>query len=208
MNTNIFILSGLVSLVSTLTLIVIIYNASPSTRAEMHIGRIIGIVLAIYTIINVFYYFKLIPPVPLALETGIAAHDIKVENNNYIVTFENNAEHIFWREHKLKFTYNPDQNVYVFASIFAPTEIKKLIFHRWKWYNDTSDEWEIIEDIGYDISGGRNGGYRGYTFKNNVKEGLWKVDVITEEELVIGVIDFEIVMKNNSQAIKLVEKKF
>ncbi len=64
------------------------------------------------------------------------------------------------------------------------------------WHNDNADEWEIVEDIGYDIAGGRDDGYRGYTFKQNVKEGLWKVEVITEEELILGVINFEIISSN------------
>tara|TARA_R110002049_G_scaffold268752_1_gene445509 strand:- start:36957 stop:38075 length:1119 start_codon:yes stop_codon:yes gene_type:complete len=209
MNTNVFIFSGLVSLITTLTVIIVIYIKSPSTRKEIHLGKLIGILFLIYSTINLFYFFKLIPPVPLALETGIVAHNIKVENNQYLITYEADKRNFFWRKHKLKFKYNPGENVYVFTSIFAPTDIKKSIFHRWEWFNDTTDTWDIVEDIGYDINGGRNGGYRGYTFKNNVKQGLWKIEVITEEEeLVIGVIDFEIVMDDGFQAVKVVEKGF
>ena len=103
----------------------------------------------------------------------------------------------------------PGENVYIFASIFAPTDINKTIFHRWKWYNDNIGGWETIEDIGYDINGGRDAGYRGYTFKNNVKEGLWKVEVITEEELVIGVINFEIIISTTMlHPMGVVDKKF
>ena len=208
MNTNVFIVSGLVSLILTLTLIIVIYYKSPSTRAELHLGKLIGFIFIIYTTINFFYFFKLIPPVPLALENGIVAHNIIMKNNDYIVSYEPEESYVFWREHRLKFIYNPGEEVYVFTSIFAPTDIKKIIFHRWNWYNDETEEWEILEDIGYDITGGRNGGFRGYTFKNNVKEGLWKVEVITEEELVIGVIDFEIIVSTSIQPKRLVDKKF
>ena len=208
MNTGIFIFSGLVSLIVTLILIIVIYSLSPSTRAELRIGKIIGIIVTMYTVINLFYFSKLIPPVPLALENGIVAHDIKVENNNYVVSYETDDWFIFWRDHRLKFIYAPGENVYVFTSIFAPTDIKKSILHRRKWYNDATDEWEIVEDIGYNITGGRDAGFRGFTFKNNVKKGLWKIDVITEEELVIGVIDFEIEISNSLNPLKVVNKKF
>lgn len=208
MNTNIFIFSGLVSLAVTLLLIIVIYIISPSTRAEIRIGKIIGIIFIIYATINLFYFLKLIPPVPLALDSGIAAHNIKVENNNYVVTYETDEWYVFWREHRLKFIYVPGEEVYVFTSIFAPTDIKKSILHRWKWYNDTTDKWEIVEDIGYNITGGRDGGYRGYTYKNNVKQGLWKVEVITEEELIIGVVDFEIIINTSLHPIGIVNKKF
>jgi len=206
MNTTIFIFSGLASLVFTLVFIIVIY--SKSTRKEFRIGKIIGIVFVIYTTINLFYFFNLIPPVPLALSSGIVSHNIKVENNNYVVTYETDEWNVFWREHRLKYIYIPGENVYVFTSIFAPTDIKKSIFHRWKWYNNGSNKWETVEDLGYNITGGRDAGYRGYTFKNNVKQGLWKVEVITEEELVVGIIDFEIIINSSLRPMRLVYKKF
>ncbi|WP_179006848.1 DUF2914 domain-containing protein [Winogradskyella forsetii] len=208
MSTRIFILSGIVSLVLTLLLIIVVYRKSPSTRAEVKFGKIIGIVLGLYVIINLFYIFNLIPPVPLALQNGVVAHHVTVQNNKYIVSYEKEEWYKFWREHQLKFHAKPNEAVYIFTSIFAPTQIEKSILHRWNWYNDDLEEWEVVEDIGYEIAGGRDDGYRGYTYKNNVKNGLWKVEVITEEELIIGVIDFEIIMNNSSNPSNLVEKKF
>ena len=208
MNPNIFILSGLISLITTLVLIAIIYRASPSTRAEIHLGKLIGIVFSIYLIINIFYFFRLIPPVPLALSNGIVAHQVKVENNNYLVTYETDEWYVFWRKHRLKFIQKPNEDVYVFSSIFAPTSLEKSVFHRWKWFNNTTQEWEIIEDIGYDITGGRDGGYRGYTYKNNLVEGLWKVEVLTQEELVLGIIDFEVITSDTIQPKGLTQKIF
>ncbi len=208
MNNNIFILSGVISLTSSLLLIITIYKASPSTRLEIHLGRIIGLVFIIYAFISTFYYFKLIPPVPLALESGIVAHDVRLENGKYTVTYEADESIVFWRKHRLEFIHNPKDNVYVFSSIFAPTYLQKSIFHRWKWYNKKIEKWEIVEDIGYEITGGRDGGYRGYTYKSNVKSGLWKVEVITDEEMILGVIDFEIVISTTLLPKMLVEKVF
>ena len=59
MNTNVFIFSGLISLVLTLVLIIVIYSSSPNTRTEIHKGKIIGIILSIYALINLFYFLKL-----------------------------------------------------------------------------------------------------------------------------------------------------
>lgn len=207
-NTNVFLFSGLTSLVFTLALIIIIYSRSPSTREEIRVWKIMGIVLSMYTSINLFYFFNLIPPVPLALESGIVAHNVKLENEKYVITYETDEWYVFWREHRLKFNYNPDERVYVFTSIFAPTDIKKSIFHRWKWYNPDLGDWQVVEDIGYDITGGRDDGYRGYTFKSNVKQGLWKVEVITEEELILGIVDFEIIVNASLKPFRVVHKMF
>lgn len=208
LNMDIFLISGAISLGCTLFLIVLTYGMSPSTRAEINLGKLIGMVATIYLLINLLYFLRMIPPVPLALDEGLVAHTIKIRNNEYIVSYEEDAWFIFWRDHKLKFDYRPKENVYVFSSIFAPTALEKSIFHRWKWYNSSTQEWEIVEDIGYEIIGGRDGGYRGYTYKSNVKKGQWEVEVITEEELLLGVIDFEIVVESTSVPARMVKKRF
>ncbi|WP_194852372.1 DUF2914 domain-containing protein [Nonlabens antarcticus] len=207
-NTYVFIFSGLVSLALTLALIRFIYRISPSTRAEIHLGKMIGLIFTIYTTINLFYFFNLIPPVPLALDSGIVAHDINKENSHYVVTYETNQWYVFWRKHRFDFISVPGEKVFVFTSIFAPTNIKKSIFHRWKWYNTQTSEWEVVDDIGYQITGGRDAGYRGFTFKKNVKPGLWKVEVITEEELIIGVVDFQIVVDSSLSPRGVIEESF
>ncbi|WAC02563.1 DUF2914 domain-containing protein [Lacinutrix neustonica] len=208
MSTAIFLFSGVISFICTLLLIISIYYISPSTRIEIHLGKLIGIIFAIYISINTFYLFNLIPPVPLAMDTGLVAHNIEMNGNNYVVTYEKDEWYIFWRSHRLQFVHHPDENVYVFSSIFAPTDLSKKIYHRWNWYNPKSKQWDIVEDIGYNITGGRDGGFRGYTFKSNIKSGSWKVEVITEEELVLGVIDFELIANASSGPRKLVQKEF
>ncbi len=208
MNTEIFLYSGLVSLVCTLLLIGIIYGISPSTRAEIRIGKLLAFIIGIYLLINAFYLLRLIPPVPLALEEGIAAHSVEVVNDDYVVGYESDEWFIFWRDHKKKYTYEAGQDVYVFSSIFAPTGLEKTMIHRWRWYNDDTKEWELVEDIDFDITGGRNGGFRGYSYKSNVKSGQWKVQVITKEELLLGVIDFEITHAEGLNPNRLVHKRF
>ncbi len=208
MGTTIFFISGLISLGCTLTLIMVIYSVSPSTRKEIHLGKLISIILSIYTIINIFYIFRLIPPVPLALDDGIVAHYVEKNGDNYTVTYEKNDSNIFWREYRDKFVFKPDENVYIYSSVFAPTDLVKSIIHRWKWYNEETLEWELVEDISYEITGGRDDGFRGYTYKNNIWPGLWRVEVITTEELVLGVIDFEILIDENLEPKNLVERTF
>ena len=208
MNATIFMVSGLISLATTLFLIIYIYAVSPSTRAEIKKGKMLAIVIGVYLLINIFYYFKLIPPVPLALEKGIVAHNIEKENDKYIVTFQADDWYVFWRDSSPKFIYNPGETVYIYSSIFAPTDLKKNISHRWKKYNSENKEWEILDIISFDITGGRKEGYRGYSFKNNVDFGEWKVDVITEEELVLGVIRFEIRKQKLSDKRNFIKRIF
>lgn len=208
MNTMVFVFSGLISLACTLLLIALTYLKSPSTREEINISKLLAFVFCIFIVINTFYYFKLIPPVPLALKEGIVAHNITLKDRKYIITHERDDSHIFWRDHRKEFIYDPNEGVYIFTSIFAPTDLEKEIIHRWKWYNPKTEEWETVEDISYDITGGRDNGFRGYTHKRNLNAGEWKVEVLTKEELVLGVIDFDVVIDPKRTPKRLVARKF
>jgi ABC-type multidrug transport system fused ATPase/permease subunit len=192
MNTFVFILSGLLSLASTVALIIYIYGESPSTRREIHRGKMLGMIAGIYILINTFYYFNLIPPVPLALDTGVVAHNIEKQEGEYLVTYERSPWYNFWRENRFEIEYKPGTNIYIFTSIFAPSDLNKTVAHRWKWYSPHTENWEVIDDINFEIAGGRDEGFRGYTYKGNMMDGLWEVDVITEEGLVLGIIKFEV----------------
>jgi uncharacterized membrane protein len=208
MNTFIFIVSGLLSLASVMGLIFLIYKTSPSIKTEVNFNRLIGIILSIYVMMNTFYYFNLIPPVPLAMQAGLVAHEVQKENGRYKVTYEKEDWYAFWRSNHSEFHHQEKESVFVFTSIFAPTDLKKSVFHRWQWYNPETQSWEIVEDIGFEITGGRDRGFRGYTYKSNYWDGLWKVEVLTEEELLIGVVDFEIIEHQSTQERDLVEKVF
>src|SRR5690625_3419233 len=208
MNTTIFIISGLISLVFTVLLITFIYRSSPSTRAEISIAKLFRIIFIIYATVHVFYFTNLIPPVPLALQSGLVAHNVQKQNNSYLVTYEQDEWYIFGRDHRINNTLKQDEKVLISTSTLPPTPIKKSIYHRWKGNKEPTKKGKVPDTISNEPTGGRDEGYRGYTFKDNVKPGLWKVDVITEEGLILGVIDFEIIINPNVQPHKLVEQKF
>lgn len=208
MNTTIFLISGAISLTITLGLIIFIYAISPSTRKEVHKGKMLGLITGIYLMINVFYFLNLIPPVPLALEEGLVAYNVEKSDDTYEVTYEKELWYRFWSNNNISHSYSSDSNVYVFTSIFAPTELRKTVAHRWKWYNSNTGDWEVTDIIEFEITGGREGGYRGYTYKNGMMEGDWEVDVITEDNQIIGIINFEIDFTTSRNESSIVTETF
>lgn len=206
MGTVIFMISGLISLITTSLLIIYLYRISPSTRKEISKRKLLWVITGLYLMINTFYYFNLIPPVPLALETGVVAQNVERMNGDYLVTYQEDLWYKFWRRSSLIYYQKPESNIFVYTSIFAPTNLKKNVYHRWKWKDPVTGEWNETDKIGYEITGGRDDGYRGFTFKSNVNEGLWRVDVITEEEQILGIIKFEVRTVSSNQELNVVEQ--
>ena len=87
----------------------------------------------------------------------------------------------------------PGEKIYFYASVFAPTGLETVITHQWQKYDEVQGRWIKVSRVDYDIKGGRDGGYRGYSFLSQATDGEWRVDVLSKTELLIGREDFEVV---------------
>lgn len=208
MSTYLFVVSGLLSLISTLLLIGYIYWISPSTRKEITVWKIGVLILSIYSAINVCYYFNLIPPVPMSLQSGLVAYNVEKNEHAFLVSYEQTDLFKFWKSNTNTFHYAKGDTVFVYTSIFAPTDLRKSIRHRWKWYDQQADQWHTTDTITYNVIGGREGGFRGFTYKENVWPGTWRVNVTTEGGLVLGEIDFKIKADSTFDKKQLTVRKF
>src|SRR5438046_3026621 len=65
---------------------------------------------------------------------------------------------------------SPGERVYVFSAIFAPSGLSTIIFHEWQHYDENTKDWVTTNTEQFPIIGGRDGGYRGYSFKDNAEE--------------------------------------
>ncbi|MDR8391826.1 DUF2914 domain-containing protein [Aliifodinibius sp. S!AR15-10] len=208
MNTFVFLVSGAVSVGTTLFLILYLYVRSPSTRKEIGGLKITGLIVGLYLLINFFYFFNLIPPVPLALENGIVAQHVQKDDNRFTVTYSPSEKYTFWCPHSPNIAWQQGDSVFVYTSIFAPADLQKSVFHLWNWYSPHTQRWEVTDKIGYEITGGRTGGYRGYTYKEKLMPGNWKVDVVTQEGLVLGSINFQVSVDSTLRSNNLIKETF
>lgn len=208
MNTLLFILSGLISLVFSLTFISYIYAKSPSTQNDISRLKMIGIITTIYATINIFYYFNLIPPVPLSMETGIVAYSVEKQDDTFTVSYEQSNALNIWETYDKTFNYAPGDTVFIFTSIFAPTDLTKAVRHQWQRYIPSVEQWRTTDSINYEVIGGRRGGFRGNTFKKNIDEGKWRVNVTTNEGMVLGRINFTVIPDTTFDKSRLTTKHF
>ena len=135
---------------------------------------------AVPILFAVLYIFKLIPPVPLSCtELGIY-HNITKQNNEYELTYTRPWWR-FWEHGDQTFLAREGDKVYVFTSVFAPSDLNHKIVIRWEKYNTQAGEWQTTDMIPMAIKGGRDEGYRGFAYKSTASEGKWRVRIETEE---------------------------
>ena len=82
--------------------------------------------------------------------------------------------------------------MYVYTAIFAPSGISTNIVHEWQRHDETSGKWVTEHRLTFHITGGREGGYRGYSLKKDVTPGEWRVNVTTDYGQLIGRAPFRV----------------
>lgn len=173
-------------------------------RARAERTRVARSIAAIFLVFNVLYFTGAIPPLPLALKDGGVYHGVTRLGSAYQLLAEPQPWYEAYLRYNTLFHRSPDEPIYVFAAIFAPTGLSTTVSHEWQRYDERAGAWVTEETIPYSIVGGRDGGYRGYSIKYKAEEGHWRVNVITEFGQLIGRVAFEVVNVPRAVPIELV----
>ena len=189
---GVFLGSGAVSLVAIVIFIYLLSLFAPKRVSESSRAYSVGIV-GIFALINFFYFYNIIPPIPLSLTEAGAYHSVsRTGNGAYRLRYEEES----WLEtarfgrriHLLS-----GEPVFFYSAVFTPIAFDLEIVHDWQYYNESTKEWISSSRITFPISGGRDGGYRGYSVKENIKPGKWRVNIETKEGQLIGRVKFEVI---------------
>jgi hypothetical protein len=189
---SIFLISGVTALTLIALFIFIIRLVAHQTVVQSWKWLTAGIAV-IFLALNIFYFTNLIPPIPLSLKEGVISHSVVRTGVNWKVLIESPSWYLFMDEYDPVFHWQPGERVYCYAAVFAPTQIKTNIYHRWSFYDENSKQWVEKSKISYEITGGKDGGYRGYSYKQSIAPGSWRVDIINERGQVLGRLSFKII---------------
>ncbi len=193
----IFVLSGLASLVLLGLFVLILRAIIP--REFRQSRKALGISIAIiYLCFHLFYFLNIIPPIPLSIKESGIYHSVTKIEEGYRVEFEPAAWYEFFRGTSGLYHWRDGERIYFFSSVFAPTELTVKIFHHWFYYDDTKRRWIDRGSILISMIGGRDGGYRGYSFVTSVKPGKWRVEVTTFEGQIVGRETFRVEESSNA----------
>ena len=189
----VFLLAGVASLIVFGGFIgILMYFCSEIKRQKW---LLFFVVFGIFTSMNTLYFLNIIPPIPLALREARMYREIKVSSLQYTMKEESES---LWDKYFFDLIYgqklHPKKNekVYLYNAIFAPAKLTSKIIHQWQYYDENQKKWLDINELSFNIVGGRKEGYKGYSFMSNLQEGRWRINVQNERGQVLGRVRFVI----------------
>ena len=159
----------------------------PATQGRTIVARSVAIIFVTF---NVLYFVGAIPPLPLALKDAGVYHSITRVAGEYHVSEEPRAGYDIIHRYNTDFHTGGGGRAYAWSAIFAPTGFSTSILHEWQYYDEAQKEWVSKSTVEISIRGGRDGGYRTYSFKDDLAQGDWRVNVLTKYGQLIGRISF------------------
>lgn len=192
MGPEVFIVSGVSSLV-LFSLFFLLLFAIDKNKLKMYLRKMIVGVVSIFLFFNFLYFANIIPPIPLSLKFGEVYHSVyRVSSGDYVGIYETVPFLKFWEKRSSVVHRKLDGSVYVFSAVFAPTRLNTDVYHQWQYFDVVLNKWVNSSRIKISISGGREGGFRGFSFKRSLHNGKWRVLIQTERGQNLGRIKFEI----------------
>lgn len=143
--------------------------------------------------ISLLYAFRLVPPVPLSVKFDGVYHDVQREGTAYVLRAERPPFYLFWRRDSRPFHLRDGDRAYYVARIFAPTRFRHRVVIHWEQEDPATGRFEDRGRYPVEITGGREQGYRTYSFYENIRPGLWRAGVETEDGRAVGLLSFRVV---------------
>lgn len=173
--------------------IVILLHSRGVFASTRQTASVALLVVALFGFHQAAYRLNWIPPVPVALREGGIYREIVREGDTYRMRYARQPWWVFWRRDERDISWTPGDPVYCFTAVFAPTRLQSRVYHVWEKLDDATGEWKESDRIGYGIVGGRDYGYRGYTVKQMMQPGNWRIRVETEDGRLLSRIPFTVV---------------
>ncbi len=145
-----------------------------------------ALAIGIPSVVGALLAANLVPPVPLAAEeVGIYHRLWRDEEGYHLVAYEKRGLDRFLPPAYDTALALSDAPIYCFSAIVAPAGLHTTVFHRWQWKTEEG-QWETHARVPIRLVGGREGGFRGYSFVRNLRKGTWRCRVEDGRGRVIG----------------------
>lgn len=201
LNAWMFLLSGLTSL-ALIYLFMLFFFFVTKGKFEEKKKIFVRNILGIFAFINILYFTNVIPPVPLLLKDAGVYHSVSLTSGGYRVYYEKKNFFDYFRIWPV-YHSRGEEGAYVYSAVFSPTDLNINIIHNWQYFDSAKTRWVSVSKVNLSLYGGRDDGYRLYSFNTKIFPGLWRVDVETPGGQVIGRVKFKV--KEAEGEIKILE---
>jgi len=186
--TWVFLLGAGLSVIVTLRVVHLIYKDNRERSAREAMGTSVPGIALIGLLVG-FYFLNWIPPVPLSMKFGGMYREVQRQGDRFLLTYDRDWYEVWKRSEN---PYPADEPIYCFTAVFAPVALDATVYHHWYFRPDRSKPFTHADKIPIKIVGGREGGYRAYTFKQRLDPGDWRVDVETEDGRIVGRVSVQV----------------
>jgi len=196
MNAAVFLIGAILSAVVTFRVVHLIYRNNPDRSKR----EAIGVTAPAFTLIGLlvgFYFLNWIPPVPLSMKFGGMYREVQKQDDRFALSFDREWYQV-WKRSQSPFP--ADEPIYCFTAVFAPVALNTTVYHHWYFRTNSSKAFIHADKIPIKIAGGREGGYRAYSFKQRLDPGDWRVDVETEDGRVVGQVSVVVAEREETGA--------
>lgn len=131
------------------------------------------------------WHFDMVAPVPLVKQELAVGHDFVRGDERYSMRVEAAPSWQFWRDQAYTVHVGEGEKLYGVSSVFAPLGVAAALEHRWEVWDGGS--WKVAYRNRFNSTGGRERGFRGYSWVLNPSPGDWRFVVATQDGRSIGV---------------------
>lgn len=195
-----FLISTAVTVVFSIVYVYLLQFTSESAKEET--PKIFALALGIPMFVGMLYILNVIPAVPLSLNHAGVYHSVIRTSEGAFIVYAEKEDGIFLRRlipfrTLVYHMTSTDSGVYFFSAVHAPAEITAPLSHVWEEYDEKKKQWVERSVISFGLEGGRADGYRAYSFKESIDEGLWRVSVKVDTKRVVGRYTFFVERKES-----------
>lgn len=147
----------------------------------------------------------MIAPVPLVKREVAVGQQFVQRGGDYVLQVEVAPFWQFWRRDAAAVRVPAGGRLYAVSAVFAPLGVSAALEHRWE-IRAPGGGWRGVARIRFVASGGREKGFRGYSYVNDPEPGEWRLIVATQDGRTITVYPVRVESGEpdpESQAVRL-----
>lgn len=183
--------AGMAAGALALVVTALVHADGPVTELRRRVRRMGLAWSGVLAVLAALELTRVLPPVPLAVVEAAVVRDIRSAGGEVTLRYAEPPWTAPWRRDERTMLWQQGAPVWLFTAVFAPTGLETGIVHVWE--RGAPDGWLETDRIPYPMRGGRDGGYRGYTRKQHLQAGRWRVRVETTGGRELLRVPFELV---------------